>query len=113
MGASFRSSVGSPAWTAIVSGCGIGSAYLTPLVATHLEPVAQPLEHCQALPELRVIAGEERPFTADASRIGHGAHLLPEGQRARQHIGIAPDDPESPPCLRLQRPKGSPLRPFQ
>src|SRR6266852_5543047 len=110
-GASLRSIAGSPAWTAIVSGCGTASAYLTPLVPTHLEPVAQALQNRQAFLEFRMIAREQRPLTADARRVRHGAHLLPKGQRARQHVGVAPDDPESPPCLRLQWTEMSLLRP--
>src|SRR3984893_10451266 len=110
MGASLRSIAGSPAWTAIVSGCGIGSAYLTPLVATQLEPIAQPFKNRKAFLELGVIAGEERTLTADACRIGHGTHRVPEVQRARQHIAVAFDHPESAPRLCLQGAKVSPFR---
>src|SRR3989442_12547707 len=102
-GASWRSIAGSPAWTAIVSGCGIASAYLTPLVATHLEAIAQALEDCQACVELGVIAGQERTFAADAGGIRHGLHFLPERQRPAQQHGVAPDDAQSPPSLRLER----------
>src|SRR4029077_6126410 len=110
MGASLRSIAGSPACTAIVSGCGTASAYLTPLVATQLEPVAQPFQGRKAFLELGLIACEERTFTADACRIGHGTHRLPEVQRARQHVAVAFDHPESAPNLRLQRAKVSPFR---
>src|SRR5437588_11454955 len=86
----------------MVSGCGIASAYLTPLVASHLEPVAQTLEVGQALIELGRIAGEERPLTAHTCGVRCGAYLLPERQRSRQHLAVAPDDPKSPPSLRLE-----------
>src|SRR6266566_4461379 len=92
-GASWRSIAGSPAWTAIVSGCGIASAYLAPL--------AQALENRQACIELGVIAREQGPFTSDPGGIRHGFHVLPDGQRPSQHRRVAPDDAESPPSLRL------------
>src|SRR5205809_576038 len=112
-GASWRSIAGSPAWTAIVSGCGIASAYLTPLVATHLEPIAQALENRQACIELGVIASEQGPFTSDPGGIRHGFHVLPDGQRPSQHRRVAPDDAESPPSLRLEWTEVPLFRPLQ
>src|SRR5437588_10497784 len=97
----------------MVSGCGIASAYLTPLVASHLEPVAQTLEVGQALIELGRIAGEERPLTAHTCGVRCGAYLLPERQRSRQHLAVAPDDPKSPPRLRLEWTKVTSFRPPQ
>src|ERR1700737_4478031 len=100
MGASLRSSAGSPAWTAMVSACGIASAYLTPLVPTQLEPITQTFQDRQALLEFRIIAGEERPLASRARPIRHCTHRLPEVQRARQHVEVAFDHPEAAPHLR-------------
>src|SRR5438270_12054422 len=106
IGASFRSSVGSPACTATVSECGIASAYLT-LVVANLGSIAQPLEHRQPSVEVLAIAGQERQLTAHPRRIRHGSHLLPKCKRLRQHRTIAPEQPQSSAGLRLQWAPGS------
>src|ERR1700736_1709769 len=113
MGASLRSSVGSPAWTAIVSACGIASAYLTPLVATQLEPIAQPLQNRKSFVELRVVAGEERPFASGPRGIRQRADRLKDGEGAGQHVAVAANHAESAPSLGLQRTKRALLRHLQ
>src|SRR5260370_21036943 len=82
MGASLRSSAGSPACTAIVSVCSTGSAYLKPLVATHLEPITQterlPVEEADATSTAIAFAAA-LAYDADASIVFEHRHLdIPE-----------------------------------
>src|SRR6202035_2676422 len=65
-GASFRSNVGSPACTATVSECSIGSAYLKAFEAAELLYIAESFEDGEAGVHLIMIAGEQRPFAADS-----------------------------------------------
>src|ERR1700730_12273743 len=113
MGASFRSIAGSPAWTAIVSACDIASAYLTPLVATQLEPIAEAFQNGQATVEFGVATGPQRRLTSDPRGIRHGAERVKDPQRSGQQVAVARDHPESTSSLRLERPKHPVFRHLQ
>src|SRR6266849_1609139 len=86
MGASFRSMAGSPEWTAIVSGCGIGSAYLKPLEPQDLFRVAKAFQDGQPRLHLPMIAREQRSLAPDASGIGERTHALKQIDRSVQRL---------------------------
>src|SRR5256885_1681641 len=102
MGASLRSSVGSPACTATVSECGIGSAYRKPLVSAELQPVAQATQHRQPGLELGVVAGQQRALAPNSGGVGKGAKLLPHRQRRAQHLQVTAGDTQATTRLRFE-----------
>src|SRR5579864_5479325 len=103
IGASDCSSAGSPACTAMVSECGIGSAYRKAFVAADLLLVAQILKHPQSLVELRTIVGQHRQFTASPRGIGSRIHRIEEPHGPPQLICITMRHPDRAAELGFER----------
>src|SRR5260370_22943398 len=89
-GASAPSGEGSPACTATVSECGIGSAYLKAFEAADLLCIPKSFEDGEARVHLTVIAGEKRPFAADSRRVWHSASPLEQLERPTEPADIMP-----------------------
>src|ERR1700730_6977179 len=88
-GASFRSNVGSPACTATVSDCSIGSAYLKAFEAAELLYIAESFEAGEAGVHLIMIAGEQRPFAADSRGVWQSPSPLEQVERPTEPANIA------------------------
>src|SRR6184192_2976997 len=90
IGASLRSMEGSPACTATVSECGIGSAYLKPFEPGHLFRVAKVFQHLETGFHLDLVPGDQRELATDAGRIGPRTRAIEEADRPIQPAGFAP-----------------------
>src|SRR5438067_11477341 len=84
IGASLRSMAGSPACTATVSECGIGSAYLKPFEPGHLFRVGKVFQHLETGFHLDLVPGDQRELATDAGRIGPRTRAIEEADRAIQ-----------------------------
>src|ERR1700694_4230424 len=82
MGAALRSMAGSPACTATVSECGIGSAYLKAFEAEHLIPIANALQQGEACIHLTTIAGHQGSLAPDTRRVWPRAYCIEKAYRS-------------------------------
>src|SRR5437870_7139465 len=89
IGASLRSMAGSPACTATVSECGIGSAYLKPFEPGHLFRVDKVFQHLETGFHLYVVPGDQRQLATDAGRIGPRTRAIEKADRPIQPARFA------------------------
>src|SRR5437660_12179843 len=89
IGASLRSMAGSPACTATVSECGIGSAYLKPFEPGHLFRVAKVFQHLETGFHLYMVPGDQRQLATGAGRIGPRTRAIEQADRPIQPDGFA------------------------
>src|SRR5207245_10784668 len=92
IGASLRSMAGSPACTATVSECGIGSAYLKPFEPGHLFRVAKVFQHLETGFHLDMVPGDQRELATDAGGIGPRTRAIEEadGPIRPARLAVAP-----------------------
>src|SRR5438309_11516066 len=84
MGASLRSIEGSPAWTAIVSGCGTGSAYLKAFKPQCLLRVTKVFQHRHSRRHFGAVARDQGSLATNAGRVGPGTRPIEPADRVLQ-----------------------------
>src|ERR1700730_16102348 len=110
MGASFRSRTGSPACTATVSECDIGSAYLKAFKPSELVRIAESFEDGQAGVHLIVVPGEQCALAGNKRHRGARPGGLEQVERAGEPIDVASASTERALRLRMKNRKFAGLK---